>query len=137
MRRWNRLIGSFGFFLLVLVALFMYPQPSGSEKEARESLFQITGEEEQALYDVQEYLYTDGGFFEQVRIEMEKAGYEYSIAAMLYSSNDIRVDIILNNIKEISEHQQSEILQIFNDIMIKNHIDQQAFTIQVITPHAL
>ena len=137
MRRWNRLIGSFGFFLLVLVALFMYPQPSGSEKEARESLFQITGEEEQALYDVQEYLYTDGGFFEQVRIEMEKAGYEYSIAAMLYSSNDIRVDIILNNIKEISEHQQSEILQIFNDMMIKNHINQQAFTIQVITSNSL
>ncbi|MFJ5768699.1 hypothetical protein [Psychrobacillus sp. NPDC093180] len=137
MRRWNRLIGSFGFFLLMLVALFMYPQPSGSKKEPRESLFQITGEEEQALYDVQEYLYTDGGFFEQVRIEMERAGYEYSIAAMLYSSNDIRVDIILNNIKEISEHQQSEILQIFNDMMIKNHIDQQAFTIQVITPNRL
>ncbi|MDI2587948.1 hypothetical protein OR571_12680 [Psychrobacillus sp. NEAU-3TGS] len=137
MRRWNRLIGSFGFFLLMLVALFMYPQPSGSKKETKESLFQITGEEEQALYDVQEYLYTDGGFFEQVRIEMERAGYEYSIAAMLYSSNDIRVDIILNNIKEISEHQQSEILQIFNDMMIKNHIDQQAFTIQVITPNRL
>lgn len=137
MREWNRLIGSFGFFLLMLVALFMYPQPSGSEKETSEHPFQITGEEEQALYDVQEYLYTNGGFFEQVGIEMEKAGYDYSIAAMLYSSKDIRLDIVLNNRKEISEHQQQEILQIFNDMMIKNHIDQQAFTIQVISTNSL
>ncbi|TQR15528.1 hypothetical protein [Psychrobacillus soli] len=131
MRKWNRLIGSVGFFLLMLVALFMYPQQSGSEKETSKHPLQISAEEEQALYDFQEYLYTDGGFFEQVGIEMEKAGYDYSIAAMIYSSNDIKLNIILENIKEVTEHQQQEILQIFNDMMIKNHIEQQAFTIQV------
>ena len=137
MKEWYRLMGSVGFFLIMLVALFMYPQPPGSEKELSEHPFQISSAEEQALYDVQEYLYTDGGFFEQVGIEMEKAGYDYSIAAKLYSSNDIRLDIILNNMKEISEPQQQEVLQIFNDMMIKNHIDQQTFTIQVISTNRL
>lgn len=131
MRKRNRLIGSVGFFILMLVTLFMYPQPSGSVKETSEHLFQISDEEKQALHDFQEYLYADGGFFEQAGGGMEKAGYDYSIAAMLYSTDDIRLDIILDNIMEVSEHQQQEILQIFNDMMIKNHLDQTAFTIQV------
>ena len=109
----------------------MYPQKSGSEKETHRNLFQISAEEEKTLNDFQEYLYEDGGFFEQVGVEMEKVGYDYSIAAMLYSTDDIRLDILLDNIKEVSEHQQQEILKILNDIMMKNHIDQQAFTLQV------
>ncbi len=109
----------------------MSPQSSGSEKETSGHIFQISAEEAVALNDFQEYLYADGGFLEQVGVEMEKRGYDYSIAVMLYATDDIRLEIILNNIKDVSEYQQQEILQIFNDMMIKNHIDQQAFTLQV------
>ncbi|MFJ8067107.1 hypothetical protein ACIQYS_21260 [Psychrobacillus sp. NPDC096426] len=131
MRKSKHLLGGAVFFVLMLIILFFYPQMFGREQETSGHLFQISKEEEKALSDFQEYLYADGGFFEQVGTGMEKAGYDYSISAMLYSTDDIRFDIILDNIKEIKEHQQQEILQIFNDMMIKNHIDQKAFTIQI------
>lgn len=131
MRKKKHLIGGIVFFIIMLVVLFMSPQTSGLEKETSGHIFQISTEEAIALNDFQEYLYADGGFFEQVGVEMEKMGYDYSIATILYATDDIRLDINLDNIKEISEYQHQEILKIFNDMMIKNHIDQQAFTLQV------
>ena len=132
MRKSKHLFGGTVFFILMLVVLFFYPQPLRVEKETSGQLFQISEQEEQALNDFQEYLYADGGFFEQVGVGMEKAGYDdFSIAAMLYSTDDIKLDIILHNIREVTEYHQKAIQQIFYDMMIKYHIDQKAFTIQV------
>ncbi|SER79266.1 hypothetical protein [Psychrobacillus sp. OK032] len=132
MRKSKHLFGGAVFFVLMLFVLFFYPQPFGVERETSGQLFQISKEEEKALNDFQEYLYAEGGFFEQVGVGMEKAGYDdFSIAAMLYTTDDIRLDIILHNIREVTEHHQKEITQILYDMMIKYHIDQKAFTIQV------
>ncbi|MFC6039011.1 hypothetical protein ACFPYN_06025 [Paenisporosarcina macmurdoensis] len=89
-----RIIGV-GLVLLV-VALFIYTQDSRKEEKAYDVLLK-------EVDDIQELLAKKGGFYEQVAEDLKKEGYDYSIAGMIYSKDDIRLNIIVPNNTVVTE----------------------------------
>ncbi|KGR88793.1 hypothetical protein [Lysinibacillus odysseyi] len=68
----------------------------------------------------------DGGFFEQVGKELDKAGYSYeagySIVGMVYSPNEVSLQIIAEN-EAVTEQKQVEINRIFKGQITKFKLD--------------
>jgi arsenate reductase-like glutaredoxin family protein len=118
--------------LLLVVALFIYTQDLGTEDK---SFSQMSQKERDVLLkeveDFQALLEKKGGFYEQVTEEMKKEGYNYSIAAMVYSKDDIRLSIITPNNAVVTAQEQEEVNNIFKDVIIKNKLDPEAFKIEV------
>ncbi|MDX1807455.1 MAG: hypothetical protein R3267_10565, partial [Paenisporosarcina sp.] len=78
-----------------------------------------------------ELLVKKGGFYEQVAEEMKKEGYTYSIAGIIYSKDDIRLNIIVPNNAVVTAQEQEQVNKIFKDAIIKNNLDPLAFKIEV------
>ena len=118
--------------LLLVVALFIYTQDVGTEDKASS---QMSQKESDVLLkevdDFQELLEKKGGFYEQVNEEMKKEGYNYSIAGMIYSKDDIRLNIIMPNNAVVTAQEQEKVYKIFKDVIIKNNLDPKAFKIEV------
>ena len=117
-----RIIGV-GLVLLVVV-LFIYTQDSRKEEKAYDVLLK-------EVDDIQELLAKKGGFYEQVAEDLKNEGYDYSIAGMIYSKDDIRLNIIVPNNTVVTAQEQEQINKIFKDAMIKNNLDPLAFKIEV------
>ena len=110
--------------VLLVVALFIYTQDSRKEEKSYDVLLNEAD-------DIQELLAKKGGFYEQVAEDLKKEGYDYSIAGMIYSKDDIRLNIIVPNNVVVTAKEQEQINKIFNDAIIKNNLDPLAFKIEV------
>lgn len=121
-----------GVGFLLVVALFIYTtqdlgveakayNPSQSQNESDVLLKEVD--------DYQELLEKKGGFYEQVNEEMKKEGYDISIAGKIYSKDDIRLSITVNN-TVVTAQEQENVTKIFKDVIIKNNLDPKAFNIE-------
>jgi arsenate reductase-like glutaredoxin family protein len=123
----------FGLVLLV-VALFIYTQDSSKEEKTynppqmSQKQYDVLLKEVDAI---QELLAKKGGFYEQVAEEMKKEGYNYSIAGIIYSKDDIRLNIIVPNNGVVTAQEQEQVNKIFKGAIIKNNLDPLAFKIEV------
>jgi hypothetical protein len=120
--------------VLLVVALFIYTQDSSKEEKAYNPP-QMSQKQYDVLLkevdDIQELLAKKGGFYEQVAEEMKKEGYNYSIAGIIYSKDDIRLNIIVPNNAVVTAQEQEQVNKIFKDAIIKNNLDPLAFKIEV------
>ncbi len=81
--------------------------------------------------DLQEFLMKKDGLFDQVRVELDEAGYYSHFAAIAYSKDDIRISLIIPDNEVVSEKKQEEVNRIFQDVIIKHNMNPKAFKIQV------
>lgn len=95
------------------------------QNEAKNSLSQLSPEERQ------EFLMKKDGLFDQVRVELDKAGYDSHFAAIAYSNDDIRISLIIPDNEVVTEQKQEEVNRIFQDMIIKHNMNPKAFKIQV------
>ena len=120
--------------VLLVVALFIYTQDSRKEEKAYNP-HQMSQKQYDVLLkevdDIQELLAKKGGFYEQVAEEMKNEGYNYSIAGIIYSKDDIRLNIIVPNNAVVTAKEQEQVNKIFKDAIIKNNLDPLAFKIEV------
>jgi hypothetical protein len=120
--------------VLLVVALFIYTQDLRKEEKAYNPS-QMSQKEYDVLLkevdDTQELLAKKGGFDEQVAEEMKKEGYDHSIVGMIYSKDDIRLNIIMTNNTVVTAQEQEKVNKIFKDVIIKNKLDPKAFKIEV------
>lgn len=80
--------------------------------------------------EVQNLLYKENGFFNQVDNKLKEKGYEYHMMLAIYSKDDIQVKYILTN-KEVTDSEQEEINSIFYELVEKNNLNLNAFTLKV------
>ncbi|MFJ8088982.1 hypothetical protein ACIQ7N_12340 [Lysinibacillus sp. NPDC095746] len=96
---------------------------------------QSSSQEQEELDTFYKDLNEDGGFFEQVGKELDKARYSYeagySIVGMVYSTNDVSLQIIAEN-EKVTEKTQVEINRIFKDKITKFKLNGVAFTVNAI-----
>ena len=96
-------------------------QPSSQEQEELDTFYKELNE--------------DGGFFEQVGKELDKAGYSYtegySIVGMVYAPNEVNLQIIAPN-EAVTEQTQVEINRIFKGQITKFKLDGVKFTVNAI-----
>ena len=132
--KWEKLSVIGVGLVLPIVAIFINTHNSRKEEKAYDSS-QLSQEESEVLPkkvdDFQEFLEKKGGFYEQVSEEMKKKGYSNSIAGTIYSKDDIRLSIIINNNVVVTVQEQEKITRIFRDMIIKNNLDPKAFKIEV------
>lgn len=87
---------------------------------------QSSPQEQEELDTFYKELNKDGGFFEQVGKELDKAGYSYaegySIIGMVYTPNDASLQIIAEN-EAVTEQTQVEINRIFKGQITKFKLD--------------
>jgi len=53
------------------------------------------------------------------------------MVGMVYSTNDVRLHIVVPNNEELNEQKQEELYHIFKDKLIKFKLDGGAFTVKV------
>ncbi|MER1984964.1 MAG: hypothetical protein ABS948_03635 [Solibacillus sp.] len=96
------------FFIKITTYIDTAEQPSSQEQEELDTFYKE--------------LNKDGGFFEQVGKELDKAGYSYtegySIVGMVYAPNEVKLQIIAPN-EAVTEQTQVEINRIFKSQMTK------------------
>lgn len=109
------------FFIKITTYIDTAEQPSSQEQEELDKFYKELNE--------------DGGFFEQVGKDLEKAGYSYaegySIVGMVHSPNEVSIQIIEEN-ESVTEQTQVEINRIFKGQMTKFKLDGVKFTVIVI-----
>ncbi len=105
------------------------------EYEASNSLSQLSPEEREVVptdgNDLSEFLMKKDGLFDQVRVELDEAGYDSHFAAIAYSKDDIRISLIIPDNEVVTEKKQEEVNRIFQDMIIKHNMNPKAFKIQV------
>lgn len=109
------------FFIKITTYIDTAEQPSSQEQEKLNTFYNE--------------LNKDGGFFEQVGKELDKAGYSYaegySIVGMVYAPNEVNLQIIAPN-EAVTEQTQVEINRIFKGQITKFKLDGVKFTVNVI-----
>lgn len=86
--------------------------------------------EERQLKVFEESLIEDGGFFYQVSKKISEQGYEHIMQGMVYSKEDIRIEVLLTN-TEASDEVRKEIVAMFNETVIKNKMEPSIFEVKV------
>lgn len=86
--------------------------------------------EERQLKVFEESLIEDGGFFDQVSKKISEQGYEHIMQGMVYSKEDIRIEVLLTN-TEASDEVRKEIVAMFNETVIKNKMEPSIFEVKV------
>ncbi|CAM3152070.1 hypothetical protein FITA111629_06685 [Filibacter tadaridae] len=122
---------AFGSLFLLLATLLIYTQASGTGKEVNNNGSQLSKKEQKELDDFIELFGNDGGFLSQAGKEIKNAGYSHSIAAMVYSKDDIWLKIVLPDSEVITEQKQSKIKSILNGIIMKNKFNPKAFKVEI------
>ena len=118
--------------LLLVVALFIYTQVLGKEDKAPSQMPQKASDVLlKEVDDFQDLLEKKGGFYNQVNEEMKKEGYNYSIAGMIYSKDDIRLNIIMTNNAVLTPQEKEKVNKIIKEAIIKNNLDPKAFKIEI------
>ncbi|MGE6488567.1 hypothetical protein [Paenisporosarcina sp. NPDC076898] len=129
-------LGKFSVFgvglLLIVVALFIYTQVFVKEEKASSQMSQKASEVLlKEVDDFQELLEKKGGFYDQVNEEMKKEKYNYSIAGMIYSQDDIRLNIIMPNNAVVTPQEKEKVNKIIKEAIIKNNLNPKAFKIEI------
>lgn len=105
------------------------------QNEANYSLSELSPKEREVVLtdanDLQELLMKKDGLFDQVRDELDAAGYNSEFAAIAYSKDDIRISLIIPDNEMVTEQKQEEVNSIFQDMIIKHNMNPKAFTIEV------
>lgn len=105
------------------------------QNEANFTLTQFSPKESEVLptdvNDLQELLTKKDGLFDQVRYELNEAGYNSPFACILYSKDDIRISLIIPDNELVTEQKHAEVNKIFQDLIIKHNMNPKAFTIDV------
>ena len=74
----------------------------------------------------------EGGLLSSVSEELRKAGYEYQIAGMVYSMDDIGIFVIVPDNEVITDKIQKEINKIYKDMVSKHNLNWDVFNIKVV-----
>jgi len=105
------------------------------ENEASYSLSQFSSKESEVVptdvNDLQELLMKKDGLFDQVRYELNEAGYNSPFAGIVYSKDDIRISLIIPDNELVTEQKNAEVNRIFQDMIIKHNMNPKAFIIEV------
>ena len=116
-------------FCYYLTTVFIYAQRVEIDK-AR--VPQVTQEQQREMDDFLALLQEEGGFFDQVGEELKKVGYNnFRTLGMIYSKEDIRLQIIIPHTEEVTEQKQQEINQIYLEMINKFNLDPSAFKVEV------
>lgn len=108
--------------------MFFHLQESKADAETHN----LTEEEQEELVEFNESLFKEGGFFSSVSEELNKAGYKYEIAGMIYSMDDIRIYVIVPDNEVITDKKQEVINNIYKDMVSKNNLNWKAFNIKIV-----
>ncbi|MEK4229414.1 hypothetical protein [Solibacillus sp. FSL H8-0538] len=116
--------------LLLLTTVFIYVQ--GVEKA---SVPQISQEQQREIDDFLSLLQEEDGFFDQVGEELKKVGYNnFQTVGMIYSKEDIRIQMIIPRTEEVTEQKQEEVNQIYHEMISKFNLDPNTFKVEVSHP---
>ena len=113
-----------GTVVILFVVTFLFFNNSSSKGKVSEVPPTVSSEE------MENFLYGDNGIMNQVHNELSEKGYVYRIAIAAYSKEDIQMKIILSN-KEATESEQEKVKSIFNELVVKNKLNPNAFTLKV------
>lgn len=91
---------------------------------------EIQEENRKMLEEMEDYLFNDNGIMEQVSDVLLKNGYKTRTALAFYSKENIQLKFILVD-KEATEAEQEKVKSIFFELVDKNNLDPNAFTIKV------
>lgn len=128
------LIGSI-VILLVLTFLFIYSTSIKDNKAESppEISPEIEAEIEKKIKEAEEMttlLYKSGGLFEQVNKKLKENGYAHQMLLAVYSKNDIKVKIILED-QEATESIQKDVESIFFETVESISLDSKSFRLKV------
>lgn len=62
--------------------------------------------------------------------KISEQGYEHIMQGMVYSKEDIRIEVLLTN-TEASDEVRKEIVAMFNETVIKNKMEPSIFEVKV------
>lgn len=113
-----------GAVVILFIGTFLFINNSSSKGTVSEVPPTVSSEE------MDNFLYGDNGIVNQVHNELSEKGYIYSILIAAYLKEDIQMKIILSN-KEATETEQEEIKSIFYELVEKNNLNPNAFTLKV------
>ncbi len=82
------------------------------------------------LEEMENFLFKENGIMDQVNRELRKEGYKTRTALVYYSKEDVQLKFLLVD-KEATESHQEKVKSIFFELIEKNQLDPDAFTIEV------
>lgn len=94
---------------------------------------ELHSENEKKIKEIEEitkFLNQEGGFFEEVNKNLNNDGYAFRLLLAVYSKNDIRVKVILEN-KDATESIQKDVASIFFETVESIRLDSKAFQLKV------
>ena len=122
--------------LLVVGGILLFYPDNLVKDQSSEKAFSHSSldEQERAIKQAEaftETLNAEGGFFEQVQMEMKANGYEsMRVMGMIYAQDDLRLKILLPG-REANEKEQQEVQEIFTEVILQNGMDPNSFEISV------
>ena len=134
------LIGLGIIVILSISAVFILnsAKSKGEAPEIIEVSAPVVNPELQVLHDkkvkeaevIANYLQEENGLFEQVSNRLTEKNYKFQMRLAVNSIDDIQVKYILTN-KEVTETEQGDVESIFYEIVEKNNLDPNSFTLKV------
>lgn len=91
---------------------------------------EIQPKNNEILEEMQHFLFEENGIMDQVNRELLKEGYKTRTALLYYSKDDIQLKFLLVD-KEATKSEQEKVESIFFELIEKNNLDPNAFTIEV------
>lgn len=114
-------------FLMIL--LLQATQAKASEFPSADSP-EVQPKNNEILEEMQNFLFEENGIMDQVNHELLKEGYKTRTALVYYSKEDIQLKFLLVD-KEATATDQEKVKSIFFELIQKNNLDPNAFTIDV------
>lgn len=91
---------------------------------------ELQDENNKMLKEMEDFLFSNNGIMEQASNELLKNGYKTRTALAFYSKENIQLKFILVD-KEATKSEQEKVKSIFFDLVEKNNLDPNAFTVKV------
>lgn len=113
--------------LLASLSFLLFTNTPKAVLELCSPIFQNGSIEMQSM---QLSLMEKGGVYDQVGQRLKEKGYEHYILGGITSKDKILVKFILTN-QDASDKRQEEIMDIFNDYIVKNNLNTQTFNVKV------
>ncbi|MDI7743128.1 hypothetical protein QMK38_14085 [Lysinibacillus fusiformis] len=114
---------------LVMIGLLLPLQGEAAELPSTVSP-EIQPKNNEILEEMQNFLFAENGIMDQVNTELLKEGYKARTALVYYSKEDIQLKFLLVD-KEATASDQEKVKSIFFELIQKNNLDPNAFTIEV------
>lgn len=114
---------------LLMIGLLLPLQGEAAELPSTVSP-EIQPKNNEILEEMQNFLFAENGIMDQVNTELLKEGYKARTALVYYSKEDIQLKFLLVD-KEATASDQEKVKSIFFELIQKNNLDPNAFTIEV------